>query len=97
MGLKITLWVTTPWLGMLSPLKRVMVEYKTMIAKMAEDRNYNDAIAKARKVACKNFAILRDVLVPMAMALFLRLLETLHHLVSSHNLETYLCVITLSL
>ncbi len=48
--------VKTRWLSMLSPLKHVMVEYKSLIVKMHFDLN-------KRKSACDNLELLCDLLI----------------------------------
>lgn len=67
-----------------------MAEYKTLIAKIAEDQN--DKMDKACKSSRKSFAILRDVFMGMAMVVFLPLLEIVHHLVKfSQSRDKFVC------
>ncbi len=66
-GAKILKNVKTQWIGMLSPTKHVMVEYKTLLMKMALD-NPNNEKAKA------NFDLLCDVQVMLGLATIFPLL-----------------------
>ncbi len=58
-GAKILKNVKTPWISMLSPIWHVMVEYKTLLMKMALDAPINE---KAKVVFLKdNFDLICDV------------------------------------
>jgi hypothetical protein len=61
---------------MVSPLKRVMSEYVTLIHKMAED--VKDATSP--HVTKSNFNLLVDIFVPIALLCFQHLLERIHYL-----------------
>lgn len=89
-GLKTLRDVKTCRLSMVSPLKRVMSEYMTLIQKMAEDAK--DATSPhVAKAYCN---LLVDIFVPIAMSCFLPLLE-IAILQNSCSKVMYLFVITL--
>lgn len=75
-GLEILRDVKTRWLSMVSPLKRVMSEYMTLVHKMAEDAKD----ATSPHVAKSNFNLLVDIFVPIALSCFEPLLERIHYL-----------------
>jgi hypothetical protein len=91
-GLKILRDVKTRWLSMVSPLKRVMSEYRTLIQKMQEDSKDATTPHASREVAKTNFSLLVDVSVPIALTCFLPLLETVHYLVKfSQQRDIFIC------
>jgi hypothetical protein len=90
--LKILRDVKTRWLSMVSPLKRVMSEYRTLIQKMQEDSKDATTPHASRELAKTNFSLLVDVSVPIALTCFLPLLETVHYLVKfSQQRDIFIC------
>ena len=77
---------------MLSPLKRVIGEYKTLLLKMSEDRFNKDSKAAAQETDRKNYNLLSDISVPCALSCFLPLLETVHNLIKfSQQRDIFIC------
>jgi hypothetical protein len=77
---------------MLSPLKRVMSEYRTLVHKMHQDGLDGTSTSAAREVAIGNFNLLVDISIPIALAGFLPLLETVHYLVKfSQQQDIFIC------
>jgi hypothetical protein len=82
-GLKILNNVKTRWISLLEPLKRVLGEYKTLIAKMCEDAAVKDLEPKAREAIEKakhNLDLLCDVGTLLALPCILPLLESVDSL-----------------
>jgi hypothetical protein len=91
-GLKIIRNVKTCWLSMLSPLKRVMSEYQTLVHKMHEDSMDSTTTHISRESAKANYDLLVDISIPIALACFLPLLETVHCLVKfSQERDIFIC------
>jgi hypothetical protein len=91
-GLKIIRNNKTRWLSMLSPLKRVMSEYRTLVHKMHQDGLDGTSTSAAREVAIGNYNLLVDISIPIALAGFLPLLETVHYLVKfSQQQDIFIC------
>jgi hypothetical protein len=72
-GLKLLRNVKTRWLSMLSPLKHVMVEYKSLIVKMHFDLNKN-------KFAYDNLELLCNLLI-LGLSCVILALEVVHSLI----------------
>jgi hypothetical protein len=75
--------VKTRWISLLEPLKRVLGEYKTLIAKMCEDAAIKDPEPKAKEVIEKakyNLNLLCDVDTLLALPCILSLLESVESL-----------------
>jgi hypothetical protein len=82
-GLKILNNVKTRWISLLEPLKRVLGEYKTLIAKMCEDAVVKDPEPKAKEAtekAKRNLDVLCDVGTLLALPCILPLLESVDSL-----------------
>jgi hypothetical protein len=71
---------------MLSPTKKVMVEYKILLVKMALDNLTNHQVML-------NYEHLCDLHFLLEFACILPLLKSMHVLSNLHNLEMCLCVI----
>jgi len=79
-GLRMLRNVKTRWISLLEPLRKVMGEYKTMIAKMCEDAivkelEMTSKQAMAREAACHNYDLLCDVGTLLGLPCILPLLE----------------------
>jgi hypothetical protein len=70
-GLKILQNVTTCWISLLEPLKRVLGEYKTLIVKMAQD-------AAEESKAALNLRLLCDVHTLLALPCLMPMLESVN-------------------
>jgi hypothetical protein len=68
-------------LSMVSPLKQVISEYRTLVQKMQEDNLDCTSTFASRESARTNLQLLLDISIPMALTCFLPLLETVHYLV----------------
>ena len=82
-GLKILNNVKTRWISLLEPLKRVLGEYKTLIAKMCEDVAVKDLQPKAREAtekAKRNLNLMCDVGILLALPCILLLLDSINSL-----------------
>jgi hypothetical protein len=79
-GLKILNNVKTRWISLLEPLKRVLGEYKTLIAKMCEDAAVKDPEPKVTEKAKHNLDLLCDVGTLLALPCILPLLESVDSL-----------------
>jgi hypothetical protein len=91
-GLKIIRNIKTRWLSMLSPLKRVISEYRTLVQKMQEDSLDSTSTFASRESSRANLELLLDISVPIALTCFLPLLETLHYLVKfSQQRDVFIC------
>jgi len=73
-GNKIIWNVKTRWISMLSPTKRVMVEYKTLLMKITLDNPTNQQ-------AMLNYEHLCDIHILLGLACILPLLESVHALI----------------
>jgi hypothetical protein len=73
-GLKILQNVTTRWISLLEPLKRVLDEYKTLIVKMAQDS------AEESKTTL-NLRLLCDVHTLLALPCLMPMLESVNQLI----------------
>ena len=83
-GLKLLRNVKTRWISVLEPLKRIMVEYKTLIVKMAEDAAVKNPNAKDKEVSAKarnNLDLLCDVGTLLALPCLTPLLESVESLI----------------
>jgi hypothetical protein len=80
-GLKIIHNIKTRWFSMVSPLKRVMSEYRILVQKMHEDSIDGTSTFASREFARTNLKFLLDISIPVALTCFLPLLETVHYLV----------------
>jgi hypothetical protein len=77
---------------MLSPLKRVISEYRTLVQKMQEDSLDSTSTFASRESSRANLELLLDISVPIALTCFLPLLETLHYLVKfSQQRDVFIC------
>ena len=52
------------------PLRRVIGEYKTLMAKMAEDRTDKDSNGVVKETTRKKFKLLCDISIPCALTCF---------------------------
>jgi hypothetical protein len=93
-GGKILNNVKTRWISMLSPLKRVLSEYRVLLVKM-----YGDMLAKpVIKGAAANFHRLADVQTLLSLAALLPLLESIKNLVVfAQSPSVYVCDFTRAL
>jgi hypothetical protein len=91
-GLKIIRNIKTRWLSMVSPLKRVISEYRTLVQKMQEDSCDCTSTFASRESSRANLELLLDISVPVALTCFLPLLETVHYLVKfSQQRDVFIC------
>jgi len=77
--------VKTRWLSLLEPLKRVMGEYKTLVAKMCEDAAVKEPELTAKQAAAKetarrNYDLLCDVGTMFALPCLMPLLDSVNSL-----------------
>jgi len=79
-GLKLLKQVKTHWLSMLFPLVRVISEYRTLVAKLANDSKNVEATRKQRASAFALLASLLDVSISVALSCFLLLFQTMNSL-----------------
>ena len=83
-GLKLLRNVKTQWISVLEPLKRIMLEYKTLIVKMAEDTVVKNPNVKEKEVSAKarnNLDLLCDVGTLLALLCLTPLLESVESLI----------------
>jgi hypothetical protein len=66
---------------MVSPLKRVISEYRTLVQKMQEDSLDCTSTFASCESSRANLELLLDISVHVALTCFLPLLETVHYLV----------------
>jgi hypothetical protein len=90
--LKMIKQVKTRWLSMLSPLQRVMSEYRTIVAKLAEDNQDPEQSNMQQSAAKQQRALVLDIIVPVALSCFLPLLHTMNCLVKfSQQRDIFIC------
>lgn len=85
-GLRMLKNVKTRWVSLLAPLRRVMGEYKTLIAKMCEDATVKEPEMThkemaARESARRNYDLLCDVGTLLALPCVMPMLESMDFLV----------------
>jgi len=73
-GLKLLKNVKTHWISMLSPLKRILAHYKSLVVKMHSDCEKN-------KSACDNFELLCDLDVILGLPYVMPILEVVHYVI----------------
>ena len=78
----------TRWISLLDPLRRVLGEYKTLIAKMCEDSNLKEHEMTSKQAsACEsarlNYALLCDIGTLVALPCLMPLLELVNLLMFS--------------
>jgi len=84
-GNKIIWNVKTRWISMLSPTKRVMVEYKTLLMKITLDNPTNQQ-------AMLNYEHLCDIHILLGLACILPLLESVHALIKfAQSKDVFVC------
>ncbi len=84
-GNKIFRNVKTRWISMLSPAKRVMVEYKTILVKMTLDNPTNQQ-------GMLNYEHLCDIHIFLGLACILPLLESMHALIKfAQSKDVFVC------
>ena len=93
-GKKILQNVKTRWISMLSPLKRVLSEYRTLLVKM-----YSDHLVKPTIPAAKvNYELMADIKCLLTLAAVLPLLEAVKALVVfAQSPNVYVCDFTRTL
>ena len=93
-GRKILQNVKTRWISMLSPLKRVLSEYRTLLVKM-----YSDHLVKPTIPAAKvNYELMADIKSLLTLAAVLPLLEAVKALVVfAQSPSVYVCDFTRAL
>jgi hypothetical protein len=66
---------------MLSPLQRVMSEYRTIVAKLAKNNQDLEQSTTQQSATERQLALVLDIAVPMALSCFLPLLHIVNCLV----------------